>query len=77
MTHTIYALSTAVGKSGVAVVRISGPEAQTVIKKMTNIKTAEPRKAYFSAIFDPKTKETIDNGLVLFCLKYRVTLPCL
>ncbi len=66
MTHTIYALSTAVGKSGVAVIRVSGPDAQTVLNKMTKIKNAETRKAYFSAIFDPKSKETIDHGLVLF-----------
>ena len=33
---TIYALSSGPGISGVAVIRISGPESKIAIKKMTN-----------------------------------------
>ena len=34
---TIYALSTVYGKSGVAVIRISGQEVLQVVKKMTTL----------------------------------------
>ena len=33
---TIYALSTGPGVAGVAIIRISGPEAPEIIKKLTN-----------------------------------------
>ena len=47
---TIYALSTVCGKSGVAVVRISGDDAVSAVRKMTNLPAdLKPRYAYFSA----------------------------
>ena len=47
---TIYALSTVYGKSGVAVIRISGQKALDAVKRMTMIDTAKikPRYAYFT-----------------------------
>jgi len=42
---TIYALSTGPGVSGVAIVRISGPEASNVIKLLTKSKIPVPRMA--------------------------------
>jgi len=67
-TQTIYALSTVLGKSGVAVIRISGVEALNIVSKITNIKTnkIKPRYAYFTNIVDPKTKELLDKALVLY-----------
>ena len=41
---TIYALSTVPGKSGVAVIRVSGQLAKVAIKKLTK-KTLKPREA--------------------------------
>lgn len=51
---TIYALSTVFGKSGVAIIRVSGKNAIDVVSKMTNIdiKTIKPRFAYFTDIKD-------------------------
>ncbi len=61
--QTIYALSTAYGKSGVAIIRISGQDAKKALE-LTTIKNAKPRYAYFSPIID--NNETLDNALVLY-----------
>ncbi|MBO6281592.1 MAG: tRNA uridine-5-carboxymethylaminomethyl(34) synthesis GTPase MnmE [Alphaproteobacteria bacterium] len=64
---TIYALSTVFGKSGVAVIRISGKDAFSVIKKMTNLDMSafKYRRMYFTPIFHPVSRETLDNCLVV------------
>ena len=48
---TIYALSTVPGKSGVAVVRVSGQQAKTAIKKITK-KIIKPRMATVCKLYD-------------------------
>jgi tRNA modification GTPase len=62
---TIFALSSAPGRAGIAVVRVSGPAAGDVIDAL-----APPRpKKRFAAlrrIRDPQNGETIDEGLVLW-----------
>lgn len=65
---TIYALSTVFGRSGVAVIRISGNEAKEVIQKMTslNIDKIKARYAYFVDLKTIKKKETIDKCLLLY-----------
>lgn len=65
---TIYALSTVYGKSGVAVIRISGTEAKKVIKQMTslNLDALKPRYAYFVALHHSVTRETLDKCLLLY-----------
>ena len=40
---TIYALSTGVGASGVAIIRISGPDTSFLIKALTNKALPKPR----------------------------------
>lgn len=65
--QTIYALSTVCGKSGVAVIRISGAEAFKVVDAMTslNAETLRPRYAYFVKLLHSQTKEVIDNSLLI------------
>lgn len=65
---TIYALSTVYGKSGVAVIRISGSEAKKVISSMTDldINKIKARYAYFVDLKDIVTRETIDKCLLLY-----------
>lgn len=65
---TIYALSTVYGKSGVAVIRISGQKALDAVKRMTTIDTAKikPRYAYFTDIKDIVTRETLDKCLLIY-----------
>ena len=65
---TIFALSTVYGKSGVAVVRVSGKDALLAISELTAIKISDikPRYAYFSKIYSLGKKEVIDNALVIY-----------
>lgn len=67
---TIYALSTVFGKSGVAVIRISGVNAFYVISGMTDIKVENLvyRKMYFTQLKDFVSRETLDDCL-LVCFK--------
>lgn len=67
-SQTIYALSTVYGKSGVAVIRVSGPEALSALTAMTAIDTAKikPRYAYFAKIHDAVSKQPLDEAVVLY-----------
>lgn len=61
---TIYALSTVPGKSGVAVVRVSGQQAKTAIKKITK-KIIKPRMATVCKLYD-SNNEIFDEAVVIF-----------
>jgi tRNA modification GTPase len=63
---TIYALSTGPGVSGVAIVRISGPDASEVIKLLTNKKIPMPRVATLRKISNINTFELIDEGIIIW-----------
>jgi len=64
MSKTIFALSTASGFSGVAVIRISGEKALNCLEKLCHFKNPEPRKAYLRAVY--KDGKKIDEALVLY-----------
>src|SRR5262245_3261063 len=64
-SDTIYALSTGIGRAGVAVFRVSGPAARQGLEALTG-SVPEPRRASLRRIRDPRTGETIDEGLVLW-----------
>ena len=63
---TIYALSTGPGVSGVAIIRISGPDTMKVIKLLTNKDVPRPREATLRKINNINTSELIDEGIVLW-----------
>jgi len=63
---TIFALSSGPGTSGVAVIRISGPEASLVIKKITGKNIPEPRVATLRKLYYINTSELIDEGIILW-----------
>ena len=42
---TIYALSTGPGTSGIAIIRISGPQTSSVVESLTGKKMPKPRMA--------------------------------
>lgn len=65
-SHTIFALSTAPGRAGVAVVRISGEKAGTVLEALTGGKRPAPRHAALRTLRDPATGSVLDRGLVLW-----------
>ena len=63
---TIYALSTGPGISGVAIIRVSGPDTSEVIKKLTQKNPPEKRKATLRKINKINTSELIDEGVILW-----------
>ena len=65
--QTIYALSTVYGKSGVAVIRISGNNALAALKKMTSLDTTKikSRYAYFVSLKNNEGN-TLDRCLILY-----------
>ena len=60
---TIAAIATPHGRGGIAIVRVSGPQALTVAKTLTNI-TPKTRQAYFKQF--KLNNEVIDEGVLLY-----------
>ena len=63
---TICALSSSPGTSGIAVIRVSGPETEKVIKKLALGKFPNPREATLKKINKINTNELIDEGVLLW-----------
>ncbi|MDA7832039.1 tRNA uridine-5-carboxymethylaminomethyl(34) synthesis GTPase MnmE [Candidatus Pelagibacter sp.] len=63
---TIYALSTGPGVSGIAVVRVSGPQTSLVIETLTGKVLPKARLATLRKINKINTSELIDEGLILW-----------
>ena len=63
---TIYALSSGPGVSGVAIIRISGPEASTVVKLLTKSNIPRARIATLRKISTIETSELIDEGIIVW-----------
>ncbi|HWA45712.1 MAG TPA: tRNA uridine-5-carboxymethylaminomethyl(34) synthesis GTPase MnmE [Hypericibacter adhaerens] len=61
---TIYAPATAPGRSGLAVVRLSGPDAGHALRLLTGREAPPPRKIVRRSINDPITGESLDQGMV-------------
>ena len=63
---TIYALSSGPGVSGIAVIRISGPETSKAIELLTGKNVPKPRVATLRNINKINTSELIDEGIILW-----------
>ena len=63
---TIYALSSGPGVSGIAVIRISGPETSKAIELLTSKNVPKPRVATLRKINKINTSELIDEGIILW-----------
>ena len=63
---TIFALSTGPGISGVAIIRISGPDSGFIIKSLTNNELPKARMATLRKINNINTSELIDEGIILW-----------
>ena len=63
---TIYALSSGLGVSGIAVIRISGPEAKKVISRLTKGPFPEPRIATLKKVNNINKTGMIDEGIILW-----------
>ncbi len=62
---TIFALSSGHGKSGVAVIRISGEKLSDIFERFINKPNISPRHAYFINLFD-NAGEIIDQCLAIY-----------
>ena len=66
MIRTIFAPATAPGRAGIAVIRISGPQASCALKALGCDPLPTPRYATCCALKNIKTNEIIDRSLVLW-----------
>lgn len=62
--ETICALATAIGQSGIGVVRVSGPLSKIVGNKLLQIEL-KPRHAYYGSFYD-KDSNKIDKGVSIY-----------
>lgn len=65
LARTIAAVATPPGTSGVAVVRISGPDASSVLISLAG-RLPAPRRAALAELVDPGSGRALDHGLVLW-----------
>ena len=63
-TETICALATAVGQSGIGIVRVSGPLSQSIAKQILGVEL-EPRIAYYGDFCDQKG-DKVDKGIAIY-----------
>jgi len=63
---TIYALASGSSKSGIGVIRISGPDTKKVISKLTNGSFPKPRIATLKKINKINNNELIDEGIIIW-----------
>jgi tRNA modification GTPase len=65
LSDTIFALSSAAGRAGVAVVRISGPKAKAALETLSSKPAPEPRHAALRQLRDA-AGVTLDDAVVLY-----------
>mgnify|MGYP001288005560 FL=1 len=65
MASTIFALSSAPGRAGVAVIRLSGPAAGSALSALTGRPLPPARQATLAALVDPRSDDLLDRALVL------------
>lgn len=63
---TIFALATAPGKAGVAIIRISGPKAGGALTTLTRSPLPSPRYAQYVRLIHPETQELLDEAVALW-----------
>ncbi len=66
MTETIYALATSPGRSGVAVVRVSGFNARRSLEALTACPAPAPRQIMLHTLKHPHTHQIIDQAIVVY-----------
>uniref|UniRef100_A0A336MBM8 CSON013193 protein n=1 Tax=Culicoides sonorensis TaxID=179676 RepID=A0A336MBM8_CULSO len=63
---TIFALSSGLGKCGVAVIRVSGPDSIKSLQEIAGNYHVKPRTAHLRSLRHPLSGELIDKGLILW-----------
>ena len=65
ITTTIAAIATPVGRGGIGVIRISGPDALVLGESITGHRL-KPRLAHYGPFFHPESKQLLDQGIALY-----------
>jgi len=67
-TDSIVALSTPPGRGGIGVIRMSGPDALSILRTMTGSESLDPEPNYMTlrTLYDPSSREVLDQALVCF-----------
>lgn len=65
MTATIYALSSGAAPAGIAVIRVSGPDAETAMRALLG-RSIVPRRTSLNPVRDPASGEVLDQALCLW-----------
>lgn len=74
MTDSIFALASAHGQAGVAVIRVSGPAALESYKALTGDSHVSYRQALLRELKRPVSRETLDKAVVIpFCAPHSYT----
>ncbi|MGE3929290.1 MAG: tRNA uridine-5-carboxymethylaminomethyl(34) synthesis GTPase MnmE [Hyphomonadaceae bacterium] len=63
---TIVALASGAGRAGVALIRVSGPQARDVLKSLIPIGFPRVREATFARFIDQRDDSIIDEGVAIF-----------
>lgn len=63
---TIFALASGLGRTAVAVIRLSGPAARHVLESLLVGSIPQPRRAAVRRLHDPQTCDPLDQALVLW-----------
>jgi tRNA modification GTPase len=63
---TIFALASAPGRAGIAVFRISGPQARDVFAQLCRCAVPPPRRALRMQLFESRDGEAVEDGLALW-----------
>lgn len=66
MPETIFALSSATGRAGLAVVRLSGPAAGRILQRLSGAPLPRPRRATRAVLRASEGGDILDDGLVLW-----------
>ena len=71
MSDTIIALATPAGRSGIGVIRLSGPSSLNIVRKLIKQDNfnPQPRYAHLKKIYDIETEEILDEAIFLFFQK--------
>ncbi len=66
MGDTIYALSSAAGRAGLAVIRLSGAAAGTALRALSRLEFPNPRRATRVKLECPDSGEPLDDGIAIW-----------
>jgi tRNA modification GTPase len=73
LDDTIAAIATSIGQSGVGVVKLSGPEAYLIARRLFRSATGQtdlrPRYAHYGRIVEPDSEAPVDEALVVYMPK--------